>query len=139
MCDSWTESRDDPCSFVAGDERRGWLDGPVAVGSMQICVTYSSGKHFYQCLPWPRRWDWNFAHDQRLAKFFNNCRFHSFFDWHSSSPSYWKCHNSSPGLICRMYRLAQLSVTGVTGTNWSSGLGPTPHTISNTAIPRKIF
>src|ERR1700721_4263840 len=125
MCHSWTESRDDPCSFVSGDERRAWLDGPIAVGSMEICVTYSSGKHFYQCLSWPRRWDWNFSHDQRLAQFFNNCCFHSFFAWHFSSPSCRKCHNSSPDSIHLYVSFSTVVRDRGHRANWSSGLGLT--------------
>jgi hypothetical protein len=67
---------DDSCSFVAWNEGHHRLDGPIPIYCVQIGVTYSSGKYFYKGLPWPRRWDWNFSHNQRRTEFFDNGCFH---------------------------------------------------------------
>ena len=48
------EGNHNPCSFVTRYERQRWFDWPIALSSMQICVTYSARNDFYQGLPWPR-------------------------------------------------------------------------------------
>src|SRR5580693_3832391 len=116
---SCPESCDDSCSFVARNERHPWLDWPIAVHRMQIGVTYASRKYLYQCLPWPRRWDGNLSHHQRLAKFFDNGCFHGFLVWHLASPSCPNCHHPNSDSKSCMYHWAQLGVTQVTRASWA--------------------
>ena len=41
------ESNDDPCSFMTRDERRGWLNWPVAVGAMMLIVFAMRSRPFH--------------------------------------------------------------------------------------------
>src|SRR5580700_4797200 len=116
---SCPESGDDSRSFVTRNERHPGLDWPIAVHRMQIGVTYSSRKYLYQCLAWPRRWDGNFSHHQRLAKLFDNGCSHGFPVWHFASPSWLNCHHPSSDSKSCMYHWAQLGVTQVTRASWA--------------------
>src|SRR5277367_1081258 len=117
VSDPWPKRYNDPCSFMARNKWRGRLDWPVAVRGMQVGVTYSGRIDFYQGLPRPRRGDWYFSHNQRLAKFFNNRRFHRFFDRHFSSPYCARCCHCSAVGSSDMYHSAQLGVMPVTEWN----------------------
>ena len=52
MGDSRPEGNHDTGAFVARDERWRGLHGPVAVGRMQVRMTYTTGDNFHKGLPW---------------------------------------------------------------------------------------
>ena len=63
MCNTGAEGGYDACAFVARDEWRSWLDGPVAFRRVQIGMAYTSGNNFYQSLTWSGGGYWHFLND----------------------------------------------------------------------------
>src|SRR5208337_65858 len=65
---------------------RGWFDGPVAFGRVQVRVTHAGGDDFHQSLTWTRCGYWHLLNDEGLAEFLDHCCLHSFSIGHDGPP-----------------------------------------------------
>jgi hypothetical protein len=63
-------------AFVARQERRGWLDGPVAVGGVDVGMAQAGGLHPDGDLPGPWLGNWPVLDDERLPELSHDCSFH---------------------------------------------------------------
>src|SRR5665811_750304 len=66
--DALTQRDDLADAFVAGDERRVWLDRPVALDGVQVRVTDAAGDELHQCLSGAGRWNGNIVDGEVLAE-----------------------------------------------------------------------
>ncbi|KAF1852498.1 hypothetical protein Lal_00037231 [Lupinus albus] len=86
-------------AFVAGNERGGGFDRPVAMGRVQVGMADAAGFELDQDLARTRRGDGHLFNRQGLAEFADDGRFHHLRHMHSSGGST-GCQGRSAALCC---------------------------------------
>ncbi|GAA3525874.1 hypothetical protein GCM10022263_13280 [Nocardioides daeguensis] len=74
--DAGTDGGDDADALVAGDEGRSRLDGPVAVGGVDVGVAQAARLHPYDDLPGARLGQGALLDDERGVEAGHDCCFH---------------------------------------------------------------